>query len=206
MPRRSRRSTCRRPIVPPRSPRTSSASAGCRAPSASASSSSTCRRSRSQRTTAAGRSLEMKVIVGHGVRGPRDAGVRRLDAARWCSARTGTSRPNIQARGVRGQDPPSSIAAGNYEYYKDGGVTRIRQKPGPKNSLGLVKFLFPNDFNIYLHDTPQRRAVQEGRARVQPRLHPPREAGRDGGVRARLGRRARPHGDERRPRQPDASR
>ncbi len=31
---------------------------------------------------------------------------------------------------------------------------RVRQRPGPENSLGLVKFRFPNDFNIYLHDTP----------------------------------------------------
>ena len=31
-----------------------------------------------------------------------------------------------------------------------------RQKPGPQNSLGLVKFLFPNSYNIYLHDTPSR--------------------------------------------------
>ena len=30
----------------------------------------------------------------------------------------------------------------------------IRQIPGPKNSLGLVKFLFPNPHNVYLHDTP----------------------------------------------------
>ena len=30
----------------------------------------------------------------------------------------------------------------------------IRQKPGPKNSLGLVKFLFPNSYNVYLHGTP----------------------------------------------------
>jgi murein L,D-transpeptidase YcbB/YkuD len=30
----------------------------------------------------------------------------------------------------------------------------IRQRPGPKNSLGLVKFLFPNEFNVYLHGTP----------------------------------------------------
>src|SRR4051812_39618125 len=30
----------------------------------------------------------------------------------------------------------------------------IRQKPGPNNALGLVKFLFPNEYSIYLHDTP----------------------------------------------------
>ncbi len=30
----------------------------------------------------------------------------------------------------------------------------IRQKPGPKNSLGLVKFMFPNRFGVYMHDTP----------------------------------------------------
>ena len=30
----------------------------------------------------------------------------------------------------------------------------MRQKPGPKNALGRVKFMFPNKYNIYLHDTP----------------------------------------------------
>jgi murein L,D-transpeptidase YcbB/YkuD len=34
--------------------------------------------------------------------------------------------------------------------------TEVRQKPGPKNALGKVKFLFPNRFNVYLHDTPSR--------------------------------------------------
>ena len=42
----------------------------------------------------------------------------------------------------------------NMETYREGGETRVRQRPGPKNALGYVKFLFPNDFNIYLHDTP----------------------------------------------------
>ena len=36
------------------------------------------------------------------------------------------------------------------------GIPEIRQKPGPNNSLGLIKFLFPNNYNIYLHDTPNR--------------------------------------------------
>src|SRR5687768_17515618 len=49
---------------------------------------------------------------------------------------------------------PGYLDANNMETYREGGATRIRHRPGPKNSLGLVKFLFPNDFNIYLHDTP----------------------------------------------------
>lgn len=39
---------------------------------------------------------------------------------------------------------------------REGGLPVVRQKPGPKNSLGRVKFLFPNNYNIYLHDTPNR--------------------------------------------------
>jgi murein L,D-transpeptidase YcbB/YkuD len=37
----------------------------------------------------------------------------------------------------------------------------IRQKPGSKNSLGLVKFLFPNSNSIYLHDTPSKSLFDE---------------------------------------------
>lgn len=33
---------------------------------------------------------------------------------------------------------------------------RLRQDPGPWNALGRVKFMFPNDHDIYLHDTPER--------------------------------------------------
>ncbi|HUQ20901.1 MAG TPA: L,D-transpeptidase family protein [Gemmatimonadaceae bacterium] len=46
------------------------------------------------------------------------------------------------------------LASNNMETYSEGGATRVRQRPGGKNALGLVKFLFPNDFNIYFHDTP----------------------------------------------------
>ncbi len=31
----------------------------------------------------------------------------------------------------------------------------IREKPGPKNSLGLVKFMFPNEYDVYMHSTPE---------------------------------------------------
>ena len=50
----------------------------------------------------------------------------------------------------------------------------VREKPGPKNSLGLVKFLFPNTFNVYLHSTPatelfsrSKRDFSHGCVRVQ---------------------------------------
>ena len=38
----------------------------------------------------------------------------------------------------------------------EGGLPVIRQLPGEDNSLGKVKFLFPNSFNIYFHDTPAK--------------------------------------------------
>jgi murein L,D-transpeptidase YcbB/YkuD len=31
----------------------------------------------------------------------------------------------------------------------------VRQRPGPKNSLGLVKFMFPNEYDVYMHSTPE---------------------------------------------------
>jgi len=50
----------------------------------------------------------------------------------------------------------------------------IRQAPGPTNALGLVKFMFPNSYNVYMHDTPSRelfsrddRALSSGCIRIQ---------------------------------------
>jgi murein L,D-transpeptidase YcbB/YkuD len=37
---------------------------------------------------------------------------------------------------------------------------RLRQDPGPLNALGRVKFMFPNRFNVYLHDTPGREVFK----------------------------------------------
>jgi len=44
---------------------------------------------------------------------------------------------------------------------KVNGLPVIKQKPGPANSLGLVKFLFPNSYSIYLHDTPSKSLFGE---------------------------------------------
>jgi murein L,D-transpeptidase YcbB/YkuD len=36
------------------------------------------------------------------------------------------------------------------------GSLRLRQRRGPKNSLGLIKFVFPNEYDVYMHDTPAK--------------------------------------------------
>lgn len=51
-----------------------------------------------------------------------------------------------------GKDP-SYLRRGGYEVLPG---SRLRQKPGPGNALGRIKFVFPNRFNVYLHDTPAR--------------------------------------------------
>jgi len=38
---------------------------------------------------------------------------------------------------------------------------RVRQLPGPKNALGRIKFMFPNEYNVYLHDTPAQALFGE---------------------------------------------
>lgn len=54
------------------------------------------------------------------------------------------------------------LAQKNMEQYGNSdGLPLIRQKPGNSNSLGRVKFLFPNSYNIYLHDTPAKSLFAE---------------------------------------------
>jgi murein L,D-transpeptidase YcbB/YkuD len=80
------------------------------------------------------------------------------------------------------------LAANDYQVYKNGGtpVTKftvhdlehlrynVRQLPGDKNALGLVKFLFPNAYDVYMHSTPElylfgltRRDRSHGCVRLQ---------------------------------------
>ena len=70
---------------------------------------------------------------------------------------------------------PNYLAKENMEVTgNEDGLPVIRQRPGPGNALGKVKFLFPNSFNIYLHDTPakslfnkDKRAYSHGCIRVR---------------------------------------
>ncbi len=43
------------------------------------------------------------------------------------------------------------------------GKLAVRQKPGPTNSLGLVKLIFPNEYNVYLHSTPAQQLFSQTR-------------------------------------------
>lgn len=57
---------------------------------------------------------------------------------------------------------PVEASAANVALLRQGAL-RLRQRPGPNNSLGLVKFVFPNDANVYLHGTPAMRLFERSR-------------------------------------------
>lgn len=66
------------------------------------------------------------------------------------------------------------LARNDMEYARENGARILRQRPGSHNSLGLVKFVFPNDFDVYLHDTNQKslfaqnvRAASHGCIRLE---------------------------------------
>jgi L,D-transpeptidase YcbB len=69
---------------------------------------------------------------------------------------------------------PGYLARNDMELVRESGAKVVRQRPGVHNSLGLVKFLFPNDYDIYLHDTNQKslfaknvRAASHGCIRLE---------------------------------------
>jgi murein L,D-transpeptidase YcbB/YkuD len=64
------------------------------------------------------------------------------------------SRHDVVTSGTVTSDMLAQLRAGNLY---------IRQMPGPKNSLGLVKFIFPNSSNVYMHDTPVQEFFAKSR-------------------------------------------
>ena len=60
------------------------------------------------------------------------------------------------------EDPGYAERQG-YEVVRRGGAVSIRQPPGERNALGFIKFMFPNQHAVYLHDTPNRRLFSGSR-------------------------------------------
>jgi len=58
-----------------------------------------------------------------------------------------TPQKTVVARGIVNSDILTQLRVGKLQ---------IRQMPGPKNALGLIAFMFPNEYNVYLHATPAR--------------------------------------------------
>jgi murein L,D-transpeptidase YcbB/YkuD len=105
------------------------------------------------------KALEMKVIVGQEYKDKAtpvfaDSMETVVFRPYW------NVTPDIAAKEVfpKGE---AYMAREDMETYRENGQLRVRQRPGPKNALGFVKFLFPNDFNIYLHDTPNHELFKE---------------------------------------------
>lgn len=76
---------------------------------------------------------------------------------------------------VRGQGDDGAVVPQSAESVAalERNELRLRQRPGPRNALGNAKFLFPNRYNVYLHDTPSQgtfaqanRAASHGCVRV----------------------------------------
>jgi murein L,D-transpeptidase YcbB/YkuD len=83
------------------------------------------------------------------------------------------AKHNYEVVDGSGRSLGSSVSEETYRKLRDFHYT-VRQKPGSSNALGLLKFLFPNDNNVYLHSTPQqslfareRRDFSHGCVRVE---------------------------------------
>ncbi len=57
------------------------------------------------------------------------------------------------------EDDPEYFSRHHYEFHNG----RVRQRPGVDNALGLLKFVFPNPFHVYMHDTPKKNLFAKSR-------------------------------------------
>jgi murein L,D-transpeptidase YcbB/YkuD len=126
--------------------------------------------------------MDMRVVVGKAMRTQTPVFTREMTYV--------VLRPywNVPASILRGEIVPAIqrdrgyIARKNYEVTTpDGNVVTageisddvlaqlragrlaVRQKPGPSNALGLIKLIFPNEHNVYLHSTPSQAAFSRSR-------------------------------------------
>ena len=134
--------------------------------------------------------IEMKVIVGKSFDTSTplfDGAVSKIEFSPYWNVPISISRKELIPRLRRN---PSYLQSQGFEFVTQSGVSqsvseanlnavlngqaRIRQRPGPKNSLGDIKFIFPNNDAIYLHHTPStqlfnrtRRDLSHGCIRVE---------------------------------------
>jgi murein L,D-transpeptidase YcbB/YkuD len=85
-------------------------------------------------------------IVPHIVRDPDYLAKKGLEVV--------DSREEVVASGTVTSDVLEQLRAGKLF---------VRQPPGPKNALGLAKFIFPNNFSVYMHDSPEHELFSQSR-------------------------------------------
>ena len=95
----------------------------------------------------------------------------------WSTTVSGTTNDYLTANNIRVIDASGNFvnpATVDWSQYSRSVPYTLRQDPGPRNALGRIKFMFPNRFNVYLHDTPDRddfarreREASSGCIRVQ---------------------------------------
>ncbi len=123
--------------------------------------------------------IEMKVIVGRSFDTSTplfDGAVSKIEFSPYWNVPISISRKELIPRLRR---DPSYMRNQGFEFVTQSGVSqtvseanisavlngqaRIRQRPGPKNSLGDIKFIFPNSDAIYLHHTPSTKLFERSR-------------------------------------------
>jgi len=74
-------------------------------------------------------------------------------------------KANIRVfRGWKAQAPEiNPLSVDWFQTTAKGFPFKLRQEPGPSNALGRIKFMFPNTFDVYLHDTPARALFEKSK-------------------------------------------
>jgi murein L,D-transpeptidase YcbB/YkuD len=100
----------------------------------------------------------MRVIVGK----PETPTPVFSDTMRFMVVNPSWHVPQSIIRKQLAQDP-NYYARNGYEVVRRGNNIFVRQPPGERNALGHIKFMFPNDHAVYMHDTPNRNLFNASR-------------------------------------------
>jgi murein L,D-transpeptidase YcbB/YkuD len=73
------------------------------------------------------------------------------------------AKNDYEVRNAQGVVIPSASVTGEMQAQLRSGKLSVRQIPGEKNALGHIKFIFPNEYNVYLHGTPAKALFSKSR-------------------------------------------